>query len=179
MSLIGPVVYSVSVLYIQWLCWYFQVLPLHIRNDGTLTSKVDVDLVDPDGAFSVAPSGSTQSVTSLLDRDGRCHAKGLLLSNLLLGDFLQHLKTRGPFTGTFALCLRRAVHITLVKLWCFSISSTMRQVHRIPKMTLKTTRSAPRGQRYPIYVLQVSPSPKLQSVSANDPKLPWTLWGQK
>ncbi|XP_069113582.1 hydrocephalus-inducing protein homolog isoform X2 [Argopecten irradians] len=37
-------------------------MPLVLVNDGTLPSKVDIDLIDPDKAFQLKPKGSTQAV---------------------------------------------------------------------------------------------------------------------
>ena len=39
-----------------------ETLPLHITNDGTLPSKVDIDCVDPDASFTLRPVGDTQAV---------------------------------------------------------------------------------------------------------------------
>lgn len=51
-----------------------QSLPLVISNDGTLPSKVDIDMVDPDGVFTISPTGDTQAVIADTD-DGLylCH----------------------------------------------------------------------------------------------------------
>lgn len=47
-----------------------QGLPLVILNDGTLPSKVDIDLVDPDGVFQLVPSGNTRAVMAPVAEDG-------------------------------------------------------------------------------------------------------------
>jgi len=39
-----------------------EILPLILTNDGTLPSKVDIDLIDPDRAFTLKPKGDTQAV---------------------------------------------------------------------------------------------------------------------
>ena len=44
-----------------------QPLPLVIINDGTLPSKVDIDMVDPDGVFTLVPTGSTRAVMAQQD----------------------------------------------------------------------------------------------------------------
>lgn len=41
-----------------------QCLPLELYNDGTLPCKVDIDLIDPDEAFLLQPTGSTQNTIS-------------------------------------------------------------------------------------------------------------------
>ena len=39
-----------------------ETLPVVLVNDGTLPSKVDIDLLDPDKAFQIKPVGDTQAV---------------------------------------------------------------------------------------------------------------------
>ena len=69
----------------------------------------------------------------------------------------KQFKTRGPWT--LALCLTTAARITQILHRCYLKSSLRQSASNDPKMTLKL-----QGQRYPIYVLQVSPSPKRQSI---------------
>ncbi|XP_013405663.1 hydrocephalus-inducing protein [Lingula anatina] len=45
-------------------------MPLLLVNDGTLPSKVDIDLVDPDGCFSMKPTGNTRAIMADGEDDG-------------------------------------------------------------------------------------------------------------
>ena len=44
-----------------------ETMPLVITNDGTLPSKVDIDMIDPDNVFHLKPTGDTQAVVSYDD----------------------------------------------------------------------------------------------------------------
>ncbi|KAK7505819.1 hypothetical protein BaRGS_00003090 [Batillaria attramentaria] len=46
-----------------------QNLPLELYNDGTLPCKVDIDLIDPDEAFQLQPTGATKDVLGGYDFD--------------------------------------------------------------------------------------------------------------
>ncbi|XP_041375521.1 hydrocephalus-inducing protein homolog [Gigantopelta aegis] len=46
-----------------------QSLPLTLMNDGTLPSKVDIDLIDPDSVFMLKPTGETNNIIGDIDMD--------------------------------------------------------------------------------------------------------------
>ena len=45
--------------------------PLVLTNDGTLPSKVDIDLVDPDSAYKLEPSAETKALMYDYGSDGK------------------------------------------------------------------------------------------------------------
>lgn len=48
-----------------------ETLPLVITNEGTLNSKVYIDLVDPDGVYKLKPTGDSRAfITDGYDQDG-------------------------------------------------------------------------------------------------------------
>lgn len=52
------------------------MLPLIIFNEGTLISKVYIDVVDPDKAFTLTPTGDTRAfITEGYDKQSEFKAK--------------------------------------------------------------------------------------------------------
>ena len=48
-----------------------QVLPVVLKNEGTLMSRANIDLIDPEGAYSVACAGDTKALMTLSEDDER------------------------------------------------------------------------------------------------------------
>lgn len=48
-----------------------ETLPLIIANEGSLISKVYIDLIDPDGVFALVPTGDSRAfITDGYNEDG-------------------------------------------------------------------------------------------------------------
>ncbi|KAL3860158.1 hypothetical protein ACJMK2_010318 [Sinanodonta woodiana] len=57
-----------------------ETLPLVLMNDGSLPSKVDIDLIDPDGVFKLKPADMTNAIMDEGEPSRRPHTASLVVN---------------------------------------------------------------------------------------------------